>query len=249
VRLYFRRPFRTSSQTFVFVLVIWIVFAYLGLLITRRSARFPSCLFSQGSTGSTTMDGGLGEPASLARSLAFAFPDTPLHLAHFSLEYYRDEIPDASSGALPWISKSLRLGDPPLPVLARHTFEAPAAAWLSSKCRTIYFERLVALESGQVPVSALLGELGRYVPPSISADGFRELCADVFTAYVQTCDALDLCLRLREMSADCVGAGGDEEAGDGVRRALEDLELQVCFMGFMCFLGFLGFICMACMDY
>ncbi len=175
------------------------------------------------------MDDGHGEPASLAHSLASAFPDTPLYLAHFSLQYYSDESRGASSGALPWISKSLRLGDAPLPVLARNDFEAPAATWMSSKCHSVYLEHLVGLGSGQVTVSALLGRLGTYVPPSISADGFPELCAAIFEAYVQTCDALDLCIRLRELSVDGAGAGGDDEAGESVRRALEDLELQVRF--------------------
>ena len=173
------------------------------------------------------MDNGHGDPAPLPLSLAFAFSDTPSYLTHFSLHYYRDEIPRAPSGALPWISKSLRLGDPPLPVLARCAFEAPIATWMSSKCHSVYLEQLEALDSGHVTVAALLPGLRDYRPPSISAEGFPELCAAVFEAYVQTCDALDLCARLREMLADGTGTGSDDD--EGVRCALEDHELQVRF--------------------
>ena len=231
-----RWPSCTSSQTFAFILVISIVLVYLGPLITRRPARFPLCLFFRGSAASTTMDDGHGEPASLAHSLACAFPDTPSYLAHFSLHYYRDEVRGASSKALPWISKSLRLGDPPLVVLARYDFEAPTATWLSSKSHSKYLDHLVGLEAGRVTAIALLGELGEYVPRSIVADGFTELCEAVFEAYVETCDVLDLCARLREVLIDGVGTGGDDEEVEGVRRALEDLELQVRFARVACIL-------------
>ena len=89
----------------------------------------------------------------------------------------------------------------------------------------MYLQHLEAIELGNMNITDLLEELVRYEPAEIAADGLPELCTAVFEAYVETCDAMDLCFKIREMTEKKLDM--DDGGRQGLMHAVEDLELSV----------------------
>ena len=121
------------------------------------------------------------------------------------------------------------------------TYQKPYP-FLSSKCDTPYLRLRETLEADPradaVPdlLAAAMSAPTRTLSFMHDSGDLSQLCDAVFEAYVETCDAAELCVRLKQVSGlddytQPVDADAVNLVDDGLRHALEDYEMQVTARG------------------